>query len=158
MSTSLVSITDDLKHFSQSNWVITAYLLTYTSFMIVLAKLSDVFGRKTMLLFSTFMFTVFSGGCAAAQTMVQLCAFRKFVRRSSLTLAQDYLQSLSGHRRQWRLFSCVSRLFRNGPPGEMANISNAHSITVRAVYDVGSHFRGFDKPPFYVDMGLSAEV
>lgn len=87
MSTSLVSITDELKHFSQSSWIITAYLLTYTSFMIVLAKLSDIFGRKTMLIFSTFIFTVFSGGCAAAQTMIQLCAFRKFVCITALTFA-----------------------------------------------------------------------
>lgn len=72
ISTSLVSITDDLKHFSQSSWVITAYLLTYTSFIIIIAKFSDVYGRKTMILLSMFLFTVFSGGCAAAQTMTQL--------------------------------------------------------------------------------------
>lgn len=72
VSTSLVAITDDLKHFGQSSWVITAYLLTYTSFMIILAKLSDMFSRKIVLLLSVFIFTLFSGGCAAAQTMVQL--------------------------------------------------------------------------------------
>lgn len=72
VSTSLVAITNDLRHLSQSSWVITAYLLTYTSFMIFLAKLSDVFGRKVLLLFSVAMFTVFSGGCAASQTMLQL--------------------------------------------------------------------------------------
>ena len=72
VSTSLVAITDDLKHYGQSSWVITAYLLTYTSFMIVYAKLSDVIGRKTAILLATFTFTIFSGGCAAAQTMVQL--------------------------------------------------------------------------------------
>jgi MFS family permease len=72
VSTSLVSITDDLKHFGQSSWIVTSYLLTYTSFMIVLAKLSDVVGRKTILQVSLVIFTVFSGGCAAAQTMIQL--------------------------------------------------------------------------------------
>ena len=30
MSTTLATITDDLKGFSQSSWVITAYLITYT--------------------------------------------------------------------------------------------------------------------------------
>ncbi|KAI0883457.1 putative multidrug resistance protein fnx1 [Annulohypoxylon maeteangense] len=78
VSTSLVSITDDLKGFSQSSWVVTAYLLTYTSFMIIVAKLSDLFGRKTMLLLSMFVFTAFSGGCVAAQTMVQLIICRAF--------------------------------------------------------------------------------
>lgn len=74
VSTSLVSITNDLKHFSQTSWIVTAYLLTYASFMIILAKLSDVLGRKTVLLFSLVVFTVFSGGCAASQTMIQLYA------------------------------------------------------------------------------------
>lgn len=72
VSTSLVSITDELKSFSQSSWVVTAYLLTYTSFMLIMAKLSDLYGRKSILVFSLFVFTVFSGGCAAANTMIQL--------------------------------------------------------------------------------------
>ncbi|PVH96850.1 drug resistance transporter [Periconia macrospinosa] len=78
VSTSLVAITDDLKGFGQSSWVVTAYLLTYTSFMIIIAKLSDVFGRKTLLLTSMVIFTVFSGGCAAAQSMIQLIVCRAF--------------------------------------------------------------------------------
>jgi MFS family permease len=49
-----VSITDDLKSFSQSRWVITAYLLTYTSFMLIMAKLNDLYGRKMVLLISVF--------------------------------------------------------------------------------------------------------
>jgi hypothetical protein len=30
MSTSLIAITDDLKEFNKSNWIVTAYLVTYT--------------------------------------------------------------------------------------------------------------------------------
>lgn len=78
VSTSLVSITEDLKGFSQSSWVVTAYLLTYTSFMIIVAKSSDLFGRKTVLLLSMFIFTIFSGSCVAAKTMVQLIICRAF--------------------------------------------------------------------------------
>ncbi|KAI1179865.1 drug resistance transporter [Nemania sp. FL0916] len=78
VSTSLVSITNDLKHFSQASWVVTAYLLSYTSFMVILAKLSDVVGRKSIVLFCLATFTVFSGACAAAQTLVQLIVFRAF--------------------------------------------------------------------------------
>ncbi|KAI0144466.1 drug resistance transporter [Xylariaceae sp. FL1272] len=76
VSTSLVSITDDLKQFSQASWVVTAYLLSYTSFMIILAKASDIFGRKSIILISLILFTVFSGGAAASQTLTQLIIIR----------------------------------------------------------------------------------
>ncbi|KAI1261413.1 drug resistance transporter [Xylariaceae sp. FL1019] len=76
VSTSLVSITNDLKYFSQATWVVTAYLLTYTSFMIITAKLSDMLGRKSVLLFAMGVFTVFSGACAAAGTLVELIVLR----------------------------------------------------------------------------------
>ncbi|KAF2643323.1 hypothetical protein P280DRAFT_539299 [Massarina eburnea CBS 473.64] len=60
-STSLVFITDDLKSFSQSSWVVTAYLLTYTSSMLIMAKLSDLYGRKMTLLFSVHLHGIFRG-------------------------------------------------------------------------------------------------
>jgi MFS family permease len=40
--------------------------------MVIVAKLSDVFGRKTVLIISTVDFVIASGACGAAQTMVQL--------------------------------------------------------------------------------------
>lgn len=43
-----------------------------TGFIIVFAKMSDVYGRKSMLLTTTILFTIFSGACGAAQTMDQL--------------------------------------------------------------------------------------
>jgi MFS family permease len=76
VSTSLVSITDDLHHFGRRSWVVTAYLMTYTAFMVVLAKLSDIIGRKTVLISCLAVFTIFSGACGAAQTMNQLIVFR----------------------------------------------------------------------------------
>ncbi|KAF2736979.1 putative multidrug resistance protein fnx1 [Polyplosphaeria fusca] len=76
VSTSLVSITDDLEQFGRSSWVITGYLLTYTSFMVILAKLSDIVGRKMVLLGSLLAFIVFSGLCGASQKMNQLIVFR----------------------------------------------------------------------------------
>ncbi|KAF2248052.1 putative multidrug resistance protein fnx1 [Trematosphaeria pertusa] len=76
VSTSLVSITDDLHAFGRSSWIITAYLLTFTAFMVILAKLSDSIGRKSVLLACLFIFTIFSGACGAAQSMVQLIILR----------------------------------------------------------------------------------
>lgn len=78
ISTSLVSITNSLQDFRRSSWIITGYLLTYVAFMVILAKLSDLIGRKTVLVASLAVFTLFSGICGAAQTMTQLIVFRAF--------------------------------------------------------------------------------
>lgn len=40
--------------------------------LIIFAKLSDIFGRKSLLLTALFIFLVFSSACGAAQTMPQL--------------------------------------------------------------------------------------
>ncbi|KAI9788799.1 MAG: hypothetical protein M1816_006580 [Peltula sp. TS41687] len=72
VGTSLVSITDDLHAFRQMGWVVTGYLITYTSMIIIWAKLSDIFGRKQAIMATVIIFVVFSGGCGASQTMNQL--------------------------------------------------------------------------------------
>lgn len=78
MATSLVAITNDLQRFNESSWIITAYLLTYTGFLIIWAKLSDIFGRKLVLLTSICLFIVFSAACGLAQSMTELIVFRAF--------------------------------------------------------------------------------
>ncbi|KAF2180760.1 putative efflux pump antibiotic resistance protein [Zopfia rhizophila CBS 207.26] len=78
VSTSLVSITDDLKGFKQTSWVVSGYLITYTGFMILATKLSDVFGRKHCMVTGLALFTAFSGGCGGARTMTQLIVCRFF--------------------------------------------------------------------------------
>ncbi|KAA8564176.1 hypothetical protein EYC84_011123 [Monilinia fructicola] len=71
VTTSLISITNDLDSFSQVNWIISAYMLGYVSMLIIWAKLSDIFGRKVFAVSSIVIFTVFSGVCGASQTMTQ---------------------------------------------------------------------------------------
>ena len=78
VGTSLVSITDDLHGFRQSGWVVTGYLVTYTSMIIVWAKFSDIFGRKPAIMATMLVFVVFSGGCGASQTILQLIINRAF--------------------------------------------------------------------------------
>ncbi|RWA10729.1 hypothetical protein EKO27_g4367 [Xylaria grammica] len=78
VSTALVSISNDLNDFSKTSWVVTAYLITYTAGLVIVAKLSDIFGRKRTYLLALLIFTAFSGGCGGAQTMVQLIVFRAF--------------------------------------------------------------------------------
>ncbi|KAF4469185.1 MFS-type transporter [Fusarium albosuccineum] len=78
VSTSLVSITNALNGFILRDWIVTSYLLTYTGFLTIYAKLSDVFGKKTMLLLAIAIFTIFSGLCGASNDIVELIVLRAF--------------------------------------------------------------------------------
>ncbi|KAK2796804.1 hypothetical protein FQN51_009028 [Onygenales sp. PD_10] len=78
VSTSLVSITNALSGFQLRDWIVTSYLLTYTGFLVIYAKLGDVFGRKTMFLLALALFTLFSILCGAANGIVELIIFRAF--------------------------------------------------------------------------------
>lgn len=78
VSTALVSITDDLHGFDSRDWVVTSYLLTYTGFLIIYAKFSDIFGRKTMFLLALVLFTTFSIVCGSASSMEGLIIVRAF--------------------------------------------------------------------------------
>jgi MFS family permease len=72
VATALVPIADSLHAFDRTSWIVTAYLLTYTGFLIIFAKLSDVFGRKYVLIVTLSLFTIFSGACAAVKTIEEL--------------------------------------------------------------------------------------
>ncbi|KAK4224901.1 major facilitator superfamily transporter [Podospora fimiseda] len=78
VSTSLVSMVNSLNGFSQANWVVTAYLLTYTGFLIIYARLSDFLGTKLLLIIALSLFTIFSIACGVSNTMLQLIIFRSF--------------------------------------------------------------------------------
>ncbi|PMD16224.1 major facilitator superfamily transporter [Hyaloscypha hepaticicola] len=78
VSTSLVSIVDDLHGFDRSGWLVTSYLVTYTGFLIIYAKLSDILGTKLMLLCAVSLFTLFSIACGASNSMERLIVFRAF--------------------------------------------------------------------------------
>lgn len=99
VSTSLVSITTALNGFLMRDWIVTAYLLTYTGkaipctpgrsiwsgsvcadltspngtgFLTIYAKISDIFGRKTMFVLALAIFTVFSILCGISNNIVEL--------------------------------------------------------------------------------------
>ncbi|KAF2798817.1 MFS general substrate transporter [Melanomma pulvis-pyrius CBS 109.77] len=78
VGTSLVAITNDLQGFSETSWIVSGYLVTYMGFNIVWGKLSDIFGRKSMFILSMAIFTIWSAGCGASQTMTQLIICRAF--------------------------------------------------------------------------------
>ncbi|KAI1455383.1 putative efflux pump antibiotic resistance protein [Annulohypoxylon moriforme] len=78
VGTSLITIANSLHRFSETSWIVTGYLVTYTGFMIIWSKLSDVIGRKITFITTMFLFVVFSGGCGASQTLTQLTINRVF--------------------------------------------------------------------------------
>ncbi|BEJ12702.1 hypothetical protein CspHIS471_0211620 [Cutaneotrichosporon sp. HIS471] len=59
-----------------STWVGTAYMLTSTALQPVYGRLSDIFGRKSVLLGSLVIFMLGSLACALSTSMVMLIIFR----------------------------------------------------------------------------------
>ncbi|KAF2832199.1 MFS general substrate transporter [Ophiobolus disseminans] len=78
VTTSLIKISSGFDALEQGAWLVTAYLLTYNSFLMITAKLSDIWGLKTLLISCAAIFLIFSMACGAAQSMVQLIVFRAF--------------------------------------------------------------------------------
>lgn len=68
----------EMQALNLTSWIATAYFLTLTSFQPLYGKLSDIFGRKSCLLFAYVIFGVGSVACGLAQNMEQLIAARAF--------------------------------------------------------------------------------
>lgn len=60
VTTLLSSIGSDINALSKSSWIATSYLLSCASFQPLYGKLSDIFGRKPLLVFCNFCFAL---GC-----------------------------------------------------------------------------------------------
>ncbi|EPS30513.1 hypothetical protein POX_b02482 [Penicillium oxalicum] len=76
VSSSLTNITDSLEGFEKRSWIITGYLATYTGFMAIWTKASDIIGRKHTTIAALVILLAFSIGCGCAQTVNQLIVFR----------------------------------------------------------------------------------
>jgi EmrB/QacA subfamily drug resistance transporter len=70
------AIAGDLNAFGHLSWIVTAYLLTSTAATPIIGKLSDIYGRRAMLLPALAIFIVASLGCGFAQTLPQLIVAR----------------------------------------------------------------------------------
>ncbi len=70
------AIAADLNGFSHLSWIVAAYLVTSTSAMPIYGKLSDLHGRRALLLPAIVLFVLASILCALAQSLLQLIAFR----------------------------------------------------------------------------------
>jgi len=102
VGTALPTIVGALHGFNQYSWVVTAYLLTSTTVVPIVGKLSDQFGRKGFLLTGIALFLLGSALAGTAQTMTQLILFRG-------------LQGLGAGFMQTLAFTLVADLF---PPAE----------------------------------------
>ncbi|KAF4549679.1 Multidrug resistance protein fnx1-like protein 2 [Elsinoe fawcettii] len=71
-------IGSDLHALNSTSWIATAYLLTITSFQPLYGKLSDIFGRKSCLLFAYLIFGLGCLFCGIARDINELIAARAF--------------------------------------------------------------------------------
>ncbi|KAI9043094.1 MFS general substrate transporter [Aspergillus affinis] len=78
VTTALMSITEEIGGLDKVYWIIAGYMLGYVGVLVITAKISDLFGRKSSLLVAVGFFLVFSGACGGAQTISQLIIFRAF--------------------------------------------------------------------------------
>lgn len=78
VSTALPTLGRVFNDASTVSWVGTSYLLTSTAFQPLYGRLSDIFGRKNILLGCLSIFLVGSILCAVSQSMIMLIVFRKF--------------------------------------------------------------------------------
>lgn len=76
LATAVPTIVAELGGFTQFPWLFSSYLLTQAVLVPVYGKLSDVFGRKPVLLFGIAVFALGSWLCALAWSMPALIAFR----------------------------------------------------------------------------------
>ncbi|HET6196550.1 MAG TPA: MFS transporter, partial [Acetobacteraceae bacterium] len=70
------AIASDLHGFDHLAWIVSAYLITATSSMPIFGKLSDLYGRRALLLPAIVLFVTASALCALSQSLFQLIAFR----------------------------------------------------------------------------------
>jgi len=70
------AIAGDLQAFGHLSWIVTAYLLTSTAATPLYGKLSDIYGRRALLLPALVLFIIASMLCGFSQTLPQLIGAR----------------------------------------------------------------------------------
>jgi EmrB/QacA subfamily drug resistance transporter len=76
VGTAMPTIISELNGFTIFAWVTTAYMITSTTVVPIVGKLSDLYGRRLLYLLGTIIFIIGSGLCATATTMEQLIIYR----------------------------------------------------------------------------------
>ncbi|KAF9909698.1 hypothetical protein EC991_008177 [Linnemannia zychae] len=76
VSTSIPAITREYSSLNDIAWLGTAYMMTSTAFQPLYGKISDIFGRKTTVLFANMLFLVGSAISGWANSMIMLIVGR----------------------------------------------------------------------------------
>lgn len=76
VSTAMPAIVSDLGGFSLYSWVFSGYLLMNAVTVLIYGKLSDIVGRKPVLLFGIIVFLIGSVLCGFADSMTELIFYR----------------------------------------------------------------------------------
>ena len=76
VTTAMPAIARELHGITQLSWIVSAYLLTSTPLSLVYGKLSDLYGRRRLILIAIVIFVAASLLCGFAQSIPQLIAGR----------------------------------------------------------------------------------
>lgn len=76
VSTVIPQIVGDLGGFKKFSWVFSIYLLTQTASIPLYGKMTDLYGRKKILLFGMVVFLIGSAACGASWNIESLITFR----------------------------------------------------------------------------------
>lgn len=127
VGTAMPRVVADLQGFDHYAWVTTAYLLTSTTVVPIVGKLSDIYGRKLFLVGGALFFVATSMLCGVAQDMTQLIVFRG-------------LQGIGGGILTSVVFATISAIF---PPAGRAKVQGAFSAVFGLASVVGPLLGGF---------------
>ena len=76
IATAMPAMARDLGHVSLLSWIVSAYLLTSTCVTPIIGKLSDLYGRRRMLITALLVFMAGSVLCALSSSMIALILAR----------------------------------------------------------------------------------
>ncbi|GAB5592217.1 hypothetical protein Unana1_07117 [Umbelopsis nana] len=76
VSTAIPKIGSDFEALEKASWIATAYILSFDSFQPMYGKLSDIFGRKNVLLAAVFIFLLGSVLCGVSTNMIMIIVMR----------------------------------------------------------------------------------
>jgi EmrB/QacA subfamily drug resistance transporter len=114
VATALPTIGVHFGDLAQLSWVVTAYLLTGTAVTPLYGKLSDVHGRRVMMLAAIGLFVAGSVACAVAQSMTWLVLARALQGLGGgglMALAQTIIADVVSPRERGRYQGYISSVF-----------------------------------------------
>ncbi len=114
VATALPTIGRHFNNLDDLSWVVTAYLLTATASTPLYGKLSDIYGRRVIMLIAIVIFVVGSIACAIAPSMTALVLARALQGLGGgalMALAQTIIADIVSPRERGRYQGYISAVF-----------------------------------------------